>query len=244
MFSERINDGINRDPEHYFKRANNKNPENGGAKKARFGETPTERKAYLVEQRQRWAELQNRHLERHQHKARVDPRSLKAQGIERLPEKHLGVAYVRKLDIDQLHAIMAYREAEKQVEARIHERNSVIDVTTSLREVLLERDIQAEKHAHPPEQEPLQGRAYPVESETLNIDKAVNDALKEIQEEIDIQSLVNDAMPEFQGIHQEMVEQQARMASDEQQRKDEKARQPRADEKTKKKNNQGWSFSR
>lgn len=39
MFSERMNDGIDRDPQQYFKRANSKAPERGGAKKARFGET-------------------------------------------------------------------------------------------------------------------------------------------------------------------------------------------------------------
>jgi hypothetical protein len=33
MFSERINDGIHRDPEQYFKRANTKEPERGGAKR-------------------------------------------------------------------------------------------------------------------------------------------------------------------------------------------------------------------
>ncbi|WP_162722120.1 MobA/MobL family protein, partial [Escherichia coli] len=39
MFCERINDGIERDPQQFFKRANSKSPERGGAKKARFGET-------------------------------------------------------------------------------------------------------------------------------------------------------------------------------------------------------------
>lgn len=33
MFSERLNDGIERDPQPYFKRANTKNPERGGAKR-------------------------------------------------------------------------------------------------------------------------------------------------------------------------------------------------------------------
>lgn len=78
MFSERMNDGIDRDPQQYFKRANSKAPERGGAKKARFGETPTGRKEYLVAQRERWADLQNTHLERYQHADRVDARSLKA----------------------------------------------------------------------------------------------------------------------------------------------------------------------
>lgn len=33
MFNERLQDGIERDPEQYFKRYNAKNPERGGAKK-------------------------------------------------------------------------------------------------------------------------------------------------------------------------------------------------------------------
>ncbi len=65
MFSERMNDGIDRDPQQYFKRANSKVPERGGAKKVRFGETPTERKEHLIAQRERWADLQNAYLERH-----------------------------------------------------------------------------------------------------------------------------------------------------------------------------------
>jgi len=79
---DRATFGIDRDPEQYFKWANSKYPERGGAKKVRFGETPTERKAYLTEQRSRWAELQNAYLEKHQHDDRVDARSYQTQGID------------------------------------------------------------------------------------------------------------------------------------------------------------------
>ncbi|MDC7924931.1 MobA/MobL family protein, partial [Escherichia coli] len=106
MFSERMNDGIDRDPQQYFKRANSKEPERGGAKKVRFGETPTERREYLIAQRERWATLQNNHLERYQHPDRVDARSLKAQGIDREPERHLGAGQVQRFDTDQLQAIL------------------------------------------------------------------------------------------------------------------------------------------
>lgn len=64
MFSERINDGIERDPEQYFKRYNPKFPERGGAKKHRTGETPTERKAALVELRDRWEQMHNANVRR------------------------------------------------------------------------------------------------------------------------------------------------------------------------------------
>ena len=42
--------------------------------------------------RGRWAELVNDHLHRHGHAARVDHRSLEAQGEERIPQSHLGPA--------------------------------------------------------------------------------------------------------------------------------------------------------
>jgi len=96
MYSERIRDGIERDPEQYFKRYNAKNPEKGGAKKFSGGKSANELKAELLEQRERWATLQNLHLEKHGHSERVDHRSLKDQGIiEREAEKHLGGLGVR-----------------------------------------------------------------------------------------------------------------------------------------------------
>ena len=75
MFSERINDGIERDPEQYFKRYNPKHPERGGAKKHRSGETPTERKEALTKLRDRWERMHNRHIEQH------------ARGLARLKAK-------------------------------------------------------------------------------------------------------------------------------------------------------------
>jgi hypothetical protein len=96
MYSERITDGIERDPEQYFKRYNAKNPDKGGAKKFSGGKSKNELKAELLEQRERWANLQNYHLEKNGHNERVDHRSLKDQGItDREPEKHLNGAGVR-----------------------------------------------------------------------------------------------------------------------------------------------------
>lgn len=243
MFSERLNDGIERDPQLYFKRANTKNPERGGAKKARFGETPTERKAYLIAQRERWADLQNKHLERYQHPDRVDARSLKAQGIEREPERHFGAGQVRQFEPAQLHALMERREAERQAQHCRDECNSVIDVTTTLREALAERDSGTETPKCEVMQNATQGRTFDFEKESDKLNALVSDAMKDIQEEIDLQSLVNDAMAEFQGIHQDMVKQQEREYWAEQQRQQEKERQRLAEQK-RQKPDKGWSFSR
>lgn len=65
MFSERTNDGIDRDPEQYFKRYNAKHPERGGAKKHRSGETIAECKAALIDLRDRWEKTHNRHIRLH-----------------------------------------------------------------------------------------------------------------------------------------------------------------------------------
>ena len=237
MFSERLNDGIERDPQPYFKRANTKNPERGGAKKVRFGETPTERKAYLIAQRERWADLQNKHLERYQHIDRVDARSLKAQGIEREPERHFGAGQVRQFEPAQLHALMERREAERQAQHCRDECNSVIDVTTSLREALAERDNVTETSKRDVMQNEAQGRTFDFEKEPEKLASLVNDALSEIQDEIDLQSLINDSMAEFQNIHQELVRQQER------ERLAEKERQRLAEQK-RQKPDKGWSFSR
>jgi len=243
MFSERLNDGIHRDPEQYFKRANTKAPERGGAKKERFGETPTGRREYLVAQRERWADLQNEYLERYQHTDRVDARSLKAQGIDRKPERHLGAGQVQRFDTEQLQAILARREAERQAQQSRDERDSVIDVTTSLRDALSERDNAAVKPAQQPEPEAAAGITFDFEKEPEKLSDLVSDALKEIQDEIDLQSLVNDAMTEFQGIHQEMERQREREQLAEAQRQQEKDRQRLAEQK-RHKPGKGWSFSR
>jgi hypothetical protein len=49
-------------------------------------------KEQLGDWREQWAHLANRHLERHGHEARIDHRSLSAQGADREPTTHLGYA--------------------------------------------------------------------------------------------------------------------------------------------------------
>ena len=110
MYSERTTDGIERDPTQYFKRYNAKHPELGGCRKDSAG---TEER--LLETRQRWADVQNAHLQQHGHAARVDPRSLVAQGIDREPEQHLGGRRVRQLDPEQREALLERREAEDEL---------------------------------------------------------------------------------------------------------------------------------
>jgi len=92
-------------------------------------------------------------------------------------------------------------------------------------------------------QNKAQGRTFDFDNVPEKLTLLVNDALSEIQGEIDLQSLINDSMTEFQSIHQEMVKQQEREYWAEQQRQQEKERQ-RLAEQNRQKPDKGWTFSR
>lgn len=109
MYSERLQDGINRSPDQFFKRYNSKNPERGGCKKSNTAKTAEQRKTELVELRERFANLQNRHLEQYGHTDRVDHRSHADRGIDRSPEKHLGWKGSQNQQFKDL--VLEYREA-------------------------------------------------------------------------------------------------------------------------------------
>lgn len=88
IFSERLNDGIERPAEQYFRRYNPKQPELGGAKKDRSWSN-LDRSEKLRIFRLAWARVQNRALERAGHEVRVDHRSLAEQGVDREPEPRM-----------------------------------------------------------------------------------------------------------------------------------------------------------
>ncbi|WYA48766.1 MobA/MobL family protein [Fusobacterium nucleatum] len=72
MFSERELDGINRELSQFFKRANSKEPEKGGAEKNR----KWQEKSRLLELRKSWEIESNNLLEKYGFEARIDCRSL------------------------------------------------------------------------------------------------------------------------------------------------------------------------
>lgn len=130
MISERINDGIERPAAQWFKRYNGKTPEKGGAQKTEA----LKPKAWLEQTREAWADHANRALERAGHDARIDHRTLEAQGIERLPGVHLGPNVVemegRGIRTDRADVALTIDTANAQIidlqeyrEAIDHERN-------------------------------------------------------------------------------------------------------------------------
>lgn len=85
LISERVNDGVSREPGLWFKRAA-KDPAKGGAKKT----NELRPREWLLHCRELWAERANHALRLAGHEARIDHRTLEAQGIDRVPTTHLG----------------------------------------------------------------------------------------------------------------------------------------------------------
>lgn len=114
MFNERLQDGIERDPEQYFKRYNGKAPEKGGAKKDNTGKDYKTRKNEIKDLRQRWEDMSNLHLERAGLDTRIDMRSYKDQGIDKAPEKKLLPSQAKDPTIREV--LMQSRQADRLVQ--------------------------------------------------------------------------------------------------------------------------------
>lgn len=137
MRSLRMIDGIERDPELYFKRFNSKHPELGGCKKASEPVPQSERQASLVRLRKRWADIQNETLARHGCCSRVDHRSLIDQGVQRTPERYLGPIKVERLSLEEKHALAKWRKAGAMLESAKANLDLVVgNVAASLAEEL------------------------------------------------------------------------------------------------------------
>lgn len=135
MFSERQVDGIERGPDTYFKRANSKAPEKGGAKKGygpRAGErlTREERAEHLKALRGRWEEMANDHLARAGRAERIDMRSYADRGIEVAPAARLLPSEWR--DGEARENVIAFRRATVEL----------VEAEVAVREVIPDRDAQ------------------------------------------------------------------------------------------------------
>jgi hypothetical protein len=140
MFSDRQQDGIERGPEQFFKRYNSKHPERGGCQKATYGDNKAEAAVVYEKIRERWANVQNQALEMAGVEARVDHRSLAAQGIRnREPQRHRGPA-VSGIEARGEVSHVGRRQREQR-EYRIQKRAAVVaDVRVVTREEMaLER---------------------------------------------------------------------------------------------------------
>jgi hypothetical protein len=136
MFSERLRDGIDRDPDSYFKRYNSKNPDRGGSKKANTPKLAAERKKELKQQRDRWEKMCNTHLELAGSDAKISMKSLKAQNIKREPTNftmsEIQDETIRKSYIDTL-------EAKKEVLSVIPSQDALV------KEIKTQQDLKTDE---------------------------------------------------------------------------------------------------
>ncbi|MGY0652661.1 MobA/MobL family protein [Luteimonas sp. A537] len=110
MYCDRIDDGIERPAEKFFRRFNGKNPEAGGRRKASGGLNRMQLRDSVISTRKAVADTINRHLETNGHSARVDHRTLKDQGLERKAERHLGQARIRNMSSEEKATYRAMRK--------------------------------------------------------------------------------------------------------------------------------------
>ncbi|MGQ0600554.1 MAG: MobA/MobL family protein, partial [Anaerolineales bacterium] len=118
MFSERQVDGIERDPEQYFRRYNSRNPERGGCRKG-FQEVAevhgpardAARAGQLQALRERWAVACNTALEQAGRPERIDMRSHAVRGLDTQPERKLRPSEWRDPAVQQ--KVVDFRQARE-----------------------------------------------------------------------------------------------------------------------------------
>lgn len=113
MFCDRVDDGIERPAERFFRRFNRQDPATGGRKKASGGLNRMELRDQVLAARETVGETINKHLERSGHDARVDHRSLREQGAKRRSEPRLGQARIRGMSEEQKAEFVSLREKSK-----------------------------------------------------------------------------------------------------------------------------------
>ena len=134
MFSERLLDGIDRDPEQFFKRYNSKDPSKGGAKKDNTGLMDSVRKTLIKEQRNRWEVLCNEHLAKAyeyvpEPPPEINMRNWKEKGLHQKPinltMKELRDPNIRQSYVNRLQSKRNFEQAQAEVE------NAKIDYYTA-----------------------------------------------------------------------------------------------------------------
>ena len=127
LISERVQDGIERPPELFFRRFNRKRPDKGGCRKTGF----LNKRSFPKDLRRGIAELTNELYSRLGMSVRIDPRSYLERGIDKLPGLHLGPQLI-KLD---LRGVKSYILKERLV-VRRHIQKAVSAFARTLQERL------------------------------------------------------------------------------------------------------------
>jgi len=111
MVNNRVPDANERSPELHFRRYNAAHPELGGCRKDSGGRHRGEMKALATSIRETFSNLQNQYLEKYDHTDRVDHRSFRSRGIDKVPERHLGHARIRQMSDQAVGELLQKRGA-------------------------------------------------------------------------------------------------------------------------------------
>lgn len=142
MFSERTNDGIERDQSQYFKRYNRANPELGGAGKDRYFTS----RYFVNAVREEWAQTVNERMHELGIDARIDHRSYKELGID-LQSQNIKMIVANSDNVDKTitYEMDTGKLREKQRENGeqiIAEPTIALDALTSKSSTFTKRDVQ------------------------------------------------------------------------------------------------------
>jgi len=128
--------------------------------------------------REEWERIQNRYLERHGHEARVDRRSLEAQGIEREPTTHLGPhahAMEQSRGIETERGQIA-RDTMTAAQETAKLKRELAEIDKLIAAVMRERQSQEKSSAHreaAPEITPWLSGTAKLKRELAEVDKLI-----------------------------------------------------------------------
>lgn len=145
IFSERNIDGIERAADQFFKRANSKNPELGGAKKSEHAN----KREFVQNVRTSWRVAANKHLANAGINETIDDRTLKAQGIDRPSPVRLNRVEFKELKILEAQNIeIERRQTATDVEIIESKINDHYKIDEEIRKEYekTENDMPTKKH--------------------------------------------------------------------------------------------------
>lgn len=201
MFSERLidhNRKVEPTKEEYFKQRR-KDKDTGEYKNGYIKDreiTGKGRKQWLIEKRQLWAAIQNRHLLNNNISARVSHLSLEKQKIERIPQKHLGrkVIQMHKKGI-QTDTYKNYQETQIQNKKILYTKQQILKAETIQQQIQKQEQSISEKQK---ELHEIQEKINKLPS-THSIEKEI----KELQyEQKDYKSIIEIGEQEIKRYHQ------------------------------------------
>lgn len=111
MINNRVPDAVERRPELHFRRYNAVHPELGGCRKDSGGRHRGKMKELATSIRATFSDIQNQYLEKYGHPDRVDHRSYRTRGIDKVPERHLGHARIKQMSEEAVAALLQKRAA-------------------------------------------------------------------------------------------------------------------------------------